>query len=110
MLTLEKPIGLQRREMLLAGHPPLYLAIYVDNIIYFLADTLVEQKFQEEFASPVKVDFMGEVDYYLGTHYLNCWHCNPNGHITCPLSQEGYYANMFVDGICFLRLSIFFQK
>jgi hypothetical protein len=33
------------------SRPPLYLAIYVDDIIYFLANPLVDQKFQEEFTS-----------------------------------------------------------
>jgi hypothetical protein len=59
-----------------------------------LADPLVEQKFQEEFASRVKVDFMGEADYYLGTHFD--WHRDSEGNVTCHVSQKGY-ANIFVD-------------
>jgi hypothetical protein len=46
--------------------------------------------------SQVKVDFMGEADYSLETHFN--WHHKPNKHITCHLSQEGY-ANMFVDAM-----------
>ena len=39
---------------------------------------------------------MGDADYYLGTHFE--WQRDPDGHVTCHLSQEGY-ANMFVDAM-----------
>jgi hypothetical protein len=39
---------------------------------------------------------MGEADYYLGTHFD--WKRNPDGHISCHLSQEGY-AHMLVDAM-----------
>jgi hypothetical protein len=74
----------------------LYLALYVDDLIYFSADPLVEKQFEQEFASRVKVDFMGEADYYLGTHFD--WKRDSDGQVTCHLSQEGY-ANMFVDAM-----------
>jgi hypothetical protein len=72
----------------LPGLPPLYLAMYVDDVIYFSADPSVEKQFEVDFLARVKVNFMGEADYYLGTHFK--WKCDPNGHITCHLSQEGY--------------------
>ena len=56
----------------------------------------MEKQFEQELASRVKVDLMGDADYYLGTHFE--WQRDPNGHVTCHLSQEGY-ANMFVDAM-----------
>jgi hypothetical protein len=81
---------------IIPGHPPLHLAIYVDDIIYFSADPLVEKQFEHDFASRVKVDFMGDADYYLGTHFD--WERDSEGHVSCHLSQEGY-AHMFVDAM-----------
>jgi hypothetical protein len=74
----------------------LYLATYVDDIIYFSADPLMEKQFEADFSARVKVDFMGEADYYLGTHFD--WQRDSDGHITCHLSQEGY-AHMLVDAM-----------
>jgi hypothetical protein len=54
---------------IIPGRPPLYLATYVDDIIYFSADLSVEKQFEADFLAHVKVDFMGEADYYLGTHF-----------------------------------------
>jgi Reverse transcriptase (RNA-dependent DNA polymerase) len=81
---------------IIPGRPPVYLAIYVDDLIYFSADPIVEKQFEQELASRVKVDLMGEADYYLGTHFE--WQRDSEGHVTCHLSQEGY-ANMFVEAM-----------
>jgi len=81
---------------IIPGRPPLYLATYVDDLIYFSADPSVEKQFEADFSARVKVDFMGEADYYLGTHFE--WKHDPDGHITCHLSQEGY-AHMLVDAM-----------
>ena len=81
---------------IIPGRPPLYLALYVDDLVYFSADPLVEQKFEQDLASRVNVDFMGEADYYLGTHFD--WRRDSDGNVTCHLSQEGY-AQMMVDAM-----------
>jgi hypothetical protein len=81
---------------IIPGCPPLYLATYVDDIIYFSADLLLEKQVKADFLARVKIDFMGEADYYLGTHFD--WKRNPNGHITCHLSHEGY-AHILVDAM-----------
>ena len=78
---------------LILGRPPLYLALYIDDLIYFSADPTVEQHFKRELASRLKVDFMGDVDFYLGINFT--WKRDQEGHISVHLSQEGY-ANMFV--------------
>jgi hypothetical protein len=81
---------------IIPGHAPLYLAIYVDNLIYFLADPEVEKKFESDFASRVMVDFMGDAEFYLGTKFD--WKCDSNDNVTCHLSQEGY-ANLLLDAM-----------
>jgi Reverse transcriptase (RNA-dependent DNA polymerase) len=81
---------------IIPGRAPLYLAIYVDDLIYFSADPEVEKKFESDFASRVTVDFMGDAEFYLGTKFD--WLHEPDGHVTCHLSQEGY-AHMIVDAM-----------
>jgi hypothetical protein len=79
---------------LIPGRPPLYLALYVDDLIYFSEDPAVEQHFEQELASRIKVDFMGDVDYYLGICFN--WRRESDGHVSVHMSQEGY-ANAFID-------------
>lgn len=43
---------------LIPGKPPLYLAIYVDDIIFFSASDEVEQYFQSAFSAKLKVEFL----------------------------------------------------
>jgi hypothetical protein len=40
---------------IIPGRPPLYLATYVDDIIYFSADPSVEKQFEADFSAHVKV-------------------------------------------------------
>lgn len=72
----------------------MYLALYVDDLIYFSEDPTVEQHFEQELASRLKVDFMGDVDYYLGICFD--WRRESDGHVSVHMSQEGY-ANAFID-------------
>jgi hypothetical protein len=74
----------------------LYLAIYVDDLIYFSADPEVEKKFESDFAARVTVDFMGDAEFYLGTKFD--WQRDSDGNVTCHLSQEGY-ANLLLDAM-----------
>ena len=48
------------------GKPPIYVAPYVDDFIYFSADPNIEKHFKTALSSKVKVDFMGQVDYFVG--------------------------------------------
>jgi hypothetical protein len=49
---------------------PLTLGLYVDNFVYFSADDAVEAKFQRLLKQHVTVDFMGRVEWFLGTHFV----------------------------------------
>lgn len=53
----------------------LHVGIYVDDFVFYSEDPAIEKAFQEQLKTKVKVDFMGDVDYFLGTaftwkHYL----------------------------------------
>ena len=41
------------------GQPPIYVGLYVNNIIYYSKSNKVEEWFEENLKSHVKVDFMG---------------------------------------------------
>jgi hypothetical protein len=51
-------------SVLVPGEPPIYVGIYVDDIIYFSASDLVEKKFEEKLSSIGTVDFMGQVSLF----------------------------------------------
>jgi hypothetical protein len=63
---------------------PLTLGIYVDDFIYFSEDPAVKQKFETLLSSLVTVEFMGTVEWFLGTHFQ--WHA-PDDIVSVHLSQ-----------------------
>jgi hypothetical protein len=48
---------------------PLTLGLYVDNFIYFSVDPEVERQFEQLLAKLITVEFMGTIDWFLGTHF-----------------------------------------
>jgi hypothetical protein len=46
---------------LIDSHPPIYVGIYVDNIIYFSSSKDVEKQFESLLSTIGNVDFMGQV-------------------------------------------------
>jgi len=70
MLCLHlKVMGLKNSEsspclftgVLIPGEPPIYVGIYVDDIIYFSSNDNVEWKFEELLSTIGSFDFMGRV-------------------------------------------------
>ncbi len=59
--------------ILLPGEPPIYIGIYVDDIIYFSCSDAVERKFEELLSTLGSVDFMGQVSLFLGTEFTWVW-------------------------------------
>jgi hypothetical protein len=51
---------------LLAREAPIYVGIYVDNIIYFSPSDMVERKFEEQLLTLGSIDFMGQVSHFHG--------------------------------------------
>jgi len=48
---------------LIPGHPPIYVGIYVDDIIYFSPNDEVEKKFEQLMSTIGTVNFMGQVSF-----------------------------------------------
>jgi len=78
----------------IAEKPPIYVAIYVDDIIFFSVDNEVEQFFRTALSQKIKVEFLGGAEWYIGIKFD--WHHSSDGTLTCCLSQEGY-ASAIVD-------------
>ncbi|MGH3053512.1 MAG: hypothetical protein ACRDL7_00865 [Gaiellaceae bacterium] len=78
--------------VLIPGQPPIYVALWVDDFIYFSASVVVERHFELALSSKVKVDFMGDSEFFLGTQFD--WTRDNKGNVTCSLSQPGYIHMM----------------
>jgi hypothetical protein len=74
--------------ILVPGEPPIYVGIYVDDIIYFSASDKVERKFEELLSTIGSVDFMGQVSLFLGTEFT--WVIHEDGHLTVSLTQQSF--------------------
>jgi hypothetical protein len=66
----------------------LHVGIYVDDFVFFSEDPAIEQAFQQQLKTKVKVDFMGNVGYFLGTAFT--WKHLPDGHLSVHLSQSAF--------------------
>ena len=71
-----------------ADKPPIYVGLYVDDFIYYSKSDKVEQWFESNLKSHVKVEFMGDVEWFLGQRYE--WHRSLDGEISCHISQEAF--------------------
>ena len=72
-------------------YKPLHIGIYVDNFAYFSEDTSIEQRFERLLASKLRVEFMGTLNWFLGTHFE--WSSHQDGALSCHLSREAYAQN-----------------
>jgi hypothetical protein len=79
-----------------AGIPtaPLTLGIYLDNFVYFSKNPEVKRQFKQLLANLVTVEFMGNVDWFLGTHFQ--WSCTDD-EVSVHLSQTGFEAHLVED-------------
>jgi hypothetical protein len=73
---------------LIDGEPPIYIGIYVDDIIYFSASDKVERYFESSLSTIGTVEFMGQVSHFLGNEFN--WVYHPNGHISVSLTQQSF--------------------
>ena len=51
--------------------------LYVEDLAYYSRSNKVEEWFENNVKSQVKVDFMGDASWFLGQRYD--WHTNLNG-------------------------------
>jgi hypothetical protein len=78
----------------LEGKAPLYVSLFVDDFICFSTNPDVEAHFENELAQKVKVDFMGQADYFFCVQFH--WTRHHDNHVSVHLSQEAY-ANHITD-------------
>jgi len=81
---------------LIDGHPPIFVGIYVDDIIYFSMDDQVERVSEEKLSSIGNVDFMGKVSHILGIEFN--WKNHDHGHLSVSLTQQSFAENL-VDSV-----------
>jgi hypothetical protein len=77
---------------LIPGEPPVYVGIYVDDIIYFSPSSTVEKKFESLLSTIGEVDFMGQVSHFLGIEFN--WHQLSDGNVSVNLTQQSFIENL----------------
>ncbi len=88
---------------LVEGGPPIYVGIYVDNIIYFSSSDEVERYFESRLSEIGDVDFMVKVSHFLGIEFT--WNELPDGHLSVSLTQQSFIEslldslNISIEGI-----------
>jgi len=78
--------------VLVPGEPPIFVGIYVDDIIYFSASDSIEKQFEENLSTIGTVDFMGQVSLFLGTEFS--WITHADSHITVSLTQQSFIETL----------------
>jgi len=74
--------------VLIPGEPPIYVGIYVDDIINFSASDTVDKTFEQLLSSLGQVDFMGQVSLFLGTEFT--WTHHSDGNLIVILTQQSF--------------------
>jgi len=77
---------------LIEGDPPIYVGIYVDNIIYFSVSNKVERKFESLLSTIGEVDFMGQVSHFLGIEFS--WKFHPDENLSVSLTQQSFVETL----------------
>jgi hypothetical protein len=70
------------------------LGLYVYNFVYFSEDPTVKRYFKRLLTQLVMVEFMGTVEWFLGTHFQ--WLVSEDK-VWVHLSQTGFAANLVED-------------
>lgn len=74
--------------VLIDGEPPLYVGIYVDDLIYFSGSDAVEHHFESSLSSLLEVDLQGDCAFFLGVSLDYRW--DSDGELTCHIHQAAY--------------------
>lgn len=74
------------------GDRPIQVGIYVDDFVYYSEDDAVESRFESILKSQYKIDFMGIVNWFLGTHFE--WADHIDGALSVHLSQRAFAQNL----------------
>ena len=66
----------------------IHVGIYVDDFVFYSTSDEEEELFRKSLQSKVAVDFMGDVDYFLGSAFL--WKRHEDGHVSVHMSQSAF--------------------
>ena len=64
------------------------VGIYVDDFVFYSTDFSLEELFRKELGRRCTVDFMGDVDFFLGTSFT--WRRRDDGHLAVHLCQRAF--------------------
>ena len=76
--------------------PQLHVGLYAEDFLFYSSDTAQEELFKTLLQYHVQVNFMGNVDYLLGTSFT--WIQHADGNISVHLCQSeftGFTARQF---------------
>ena len=77
---------------IIEGQPPIYMGLYVDDVIYFSESKAVEKEFEKRFQAKIDIEFDGVVDYYLGIKF-DCQK-HQDGNVSIHMSQEAFIESL----------------
>jgi hypothetical protein len=77
---------------IIPGESPVYVGIYVDDIIYFSPSTSVEKKCESLLSTIGNVDFMGQVTHFLGIEFA--WNTDTTGNLHVSLTQQSFVETL----------------
>ena len=66
----------------------LHVGLYVDDFVFYSSDPAQEVLFKKLLQEHIQVDFMGDVDYFLGTAFT--WLQHKDGNISVQLCQSAF--------------------
>ena len=66
----------------------LHVGLYVDNFVFYSSDPAQEVLLQTLLQEHIQVDFMGDIDYFLGTAFT--WLQHKDGNIYVCLGQSEF--------------------
>jgi hypothetical protein len=81
---------------LIDGEAPIFVGIYVDDIIYFSPSDAVKKKFEEQLSALGSIEFMGQVSHFLGIEFT--WSHQPDGNLSVTLTQQSF-AEMLLENL-----------
>jgi len=79
---------------LIEGEPPIYVGIYVDDIINFSMSDAVERKFESLLSTIGTIDFIGQVSLFLGIEFNLVHH--DDGHLSLQVTQQSFVETLFL--------------
>jgi len=79
---------------ILPSLPPIYIGVYVDDLIYFSESSEIESIFEENFSASLdgKVEFFGQVTQFLGCEFT--WEYSDGNNLSVTITQESFITSL----------------